>query len=64
MPPCKSAGHEAVFERLTLMTGLAPAVVVQSGHVTPAAVAMLMTMHLTTAAIAVGALSTRAVGGR
>lgn len=49
---------------LTLMTGLAPTVVVQSWHVTPAAVGMLMTMHLTTAAIAVGALSTRAAGGR
>jgi len=49
---------------LTLMTGLAPTVVVQSGHVTPAAVGMLMTMHLTTAASAVGALSIRAAGGR
>ena len=49
---------------LTLMTGLAPTAVVQSGHVTPAAVGTLMTMHLTTAAIAVGALSIRAAGGR
>jgi len=49
---------------LTLMTGLAPTVVVQSGHVTPAAVGMLMTMHLTTATIAVGALSMRAACGR
>ena len=49
---------------LTLMTKLAPAVVIHSWHVTPAAVFTLMTMHLTTAAIAVGVLSTRAVAGR
>src|SRR5215813_2823268 len=49
---------------LTLLTGPAPSAVVQTWHVTTAAVGTLMTMHLTTATIAVGVLSTRAVGGR